>query len=174
MTCNAKSQSLRKTKTPANAAGILGLLPSAAPVPSPRHIPRLASPFQLVFSARLNKYKFHHFFTSNLKGFSKNPSRFNVNPHSIHVKPHINFHKIFSIFHLTLSIHSRKSRECGADGRPDCEGASPERRFQARRRPGHGPRFQRFVPAVGSSWAEREEQEGDIADLKVSDLEGLN
>ncbi|MBS6644828.1 MAG: hypothetical protein KH366_14720, partial [Clostridiaceae bacterium] len=53
-------------------------------------------------------------------------------------------------------------------------GVSPGRRFQARRRPGYGPRFQRFVLAVGSSWVERKEQEGEIADLKVSDLESLN
>ena len=35
-------------------------------------------------------------------------------------------------------------------------------------------RSQRFVPAVGSSWAEKKENKGEIADLKVSDLEGLN
>ena len=46
--------------------------------------------------------------------------------------------------------------------------------FQARRRAGHGLRFQRFVPAVGSSWSERKRNEGEIADLKVSDLESLN
>ena len=41
-------------------------------------------------------------------------------------------------------------------------------------RPEHGLRFQRFVPAVGSSWAERKGNGGEIADLKVSDLGSLN
>ena len=46
--------------------------------------------------------------------------------------------------------------------------------FEARRRPEHGSRFQRFVEAVGISWFERKGNGGEIADLKVSDLESLN
>ena len=52
-------------------------------------------------------------------------------------------------------------------------GFSPEG-GRACRRLEHGSWFQRFVEAVGSSWAERKGNGGELADLKVSKLEGLN
>ena len=107
--------------------------------------------------------------TSNVKAFSKKPSRFNVNPHVIYVKSPCcilikgqNLHSFIILF-----LFNTQPGNLGTQGR---RGGwilpSPPMRCQAHRNPGHGSRFQRFVEAVGSSWAEKREMEGKVMTSK--------